>query len=37
MLAKRELTELTKVQLAKNNPKAKDLSYTFQKGVTDYE
>lgn len=37
MLAKRELTELTKAQLAKNNPKAKDLSYTFQKGVTDYE
>lgn len=36
-LARRILTPLTEAQLAKNNPLAKDLPYTFQDGKTDYE
>jgi myo-inositol-1-phosphate synthase len=36
-LARRTLTDLTKVQLKENNPRAKDLAYTFQAGHTDYE
>jgi len=36
-LANRQLTDMTRPQLAKNNPKAKDLPYTYQKGSTDYE
>jgi myo-inositol-1-phosphate synthase len=36
-LARRILTDLTKAQLKMNNPKAKNLPYTFQAGQTDYE
>jgi myo-inositol-1-phosphate synthase len=36
MLAKRELTDITSVQLNENNPIAKKLAYTFQAGETDY-
>ena len=36
-LARRVLTKLTEPQLSKNNPIAKELPYTFQKGTTDYE
>ena len=36
-LARRVLTPITTAQLKENNPKAKDLSYTFQAGITDYE
>jgi len=36
-LARRELTKMTEPQLKKNNPKAKDLPYTYQAGHTDYE
>jgi len=36
-LARRVLTELTEKQLKKNNPKAKDLEFTFQLSETDYE
>jgi myo-inositol-1-phosphate synthase len=36
-LARRELTNMTRPQLAKSNPKAKDLPYTYQDGKTDYE
>jgi myo-inositol-1-phosphate synthase len=36
-LARRELTNLTRVQLIENSPKASQLQYTFQAGSTDYE
>lgn len=36
-LARRILTPLTQPQLKENNPKASELSYTFQSDVTDYE
>lgn len=36
-LARRELTNMTRPQLAENKPVAKDLPYTFQAGKTDYE
>lgn len=36
-LARRVLTPMNEKQLKENNPKAKDLSYTFQAGITDYE
>jgi len=36
-LARRIFTDLTKAQLIENDPKAKDLPYTFQKSETDYE
>ncbi len=36
-LARRVLTDLTTPQLIQNNPKAKDLPYTFQDDKTDYE
>jgi len=36
-LARRELTNLTRVQLSENSPKASHLQYTFQAGSTDYE
>jgi myo-inositol-1-phosphate synthase len=36
-LARRELTNLTSIQLSKNSPKASKLQYTFQAGSTDYE
>ncbi len=36
-LARRVLTDVTKAQLKSNNPKAKDLPYTFQATQTDYE
>jgi myo-inositol-1-phosphate synthase len=36
-LARRVLTPLTEAQLQKNNPKAKNLPYTFQDSKTDYE
>lgn len=36
-LARRVLTPLTEAQLADKKPKAKDLPYTFQDTVTDYE
>ena len=36
MLADRELTDLTRNQLMENEPEAKNLSYTFQAGKTDY-
>ena len=36
-LARRELTALTRPQLTKNQPIAKDLPYTFQLDVNDYE
>jgi myo-inositol-1-phosphate synthase len=36
-LARRVLTPLTEAQLQKNNPKAKNLHYTFQDSKTDYE
>jgi myo-inositol-1-phosphate synthase len=35
-LARRNLTDLTRAQLSDNNPKAKDLPYTFQGSKTDY-
>lgn len=35
-LARRVLTDLTKPQLKENNPKAKDLPYTFQADKNDY-
>jgi myo-inositol-1-phosphate synthase len=36
-LARRELTNMTRPQLASAKPKAKDLLYTYQDGKTDYE
>ena len=36
-LARRELTSMTRPQLASANPKAKNLPYTYQEGKTDYE
>lgn len=36
-LSRRILTPMNEKQLKENNPKAKDLSYTFQAGKTDYE
>lgn len=36
-LAKREFTELTKLQHSARKPKAIDLKYTFQDGKNDYE
>lgn len=36
-LSRRVLTQYTEPQLKKNNPKASELPYTFQKGVSDYE
>lgn len=36
-LARRILTDFTKKQLKENNPKSKDLEYTFVDDVTDYE
>ena len=36
-LARRELTNLTRIQLSENSPKASQLQYTFQAGSTDYE
>ena len=36
-LARRELTSMTRPQLASAKPKAKDLPYTYQDGKTDYE
>ena len=36
-LSRRELTKMTEPQLTVNNPIAKNLIYTYQKGETDYE
>lgn len=36
-LARRILTDLTRPQLKENNPKAKDLPYTFQGAQNDYD
>ncbi len=36
-LARRELTKYTRPQLIQNNPKAKDLEYSFQTAHSDYE
>lgn len=36
-LARRELTDLTRAQLAKNQPVADNLPYTFQADTLDYE
>lgn len=36
-LSRRILTPMTTPQLKSNNPKAKDLPYTFQKSETDYD
>ena len=36
-LARREITNMTRPQLKENNPKAKDLPYTFQDSKNDYE
>lgn len=36
-LARRVLTDLTRPQLKKNNPKVEDLTYTFQASKSDYE
>jgi myo-inositol-1-phosphate synthase len=35
-LARRELTSMTRPQLKENRPKARELSFTFQDGKTDY-
>jgi hypothetical protein len=36
-MARRQFTDLTRPQMKENNPKAKDLPYTFQENKTDYE
>ena len=36
MLANRQYTDLTEQQKSENRPKAKKLSYTFNKAVLDY-
>jgi myo-inositol-1-phosphate synthase len=36
-MARRVITDITRLQLKKNNPKAIELPYTFQAGHTDYE
>ena len=36
-LARRDITKYTRPQLKENNPKAKDLEYTYQAGHNDYE